>query len=123
MHKFLIYLSVYFCLTCFGLSFSPSSEAGLQFRQWFKSAGYGVSARRLSNNIKMSIVAFELQYSFPFLLFLRYKLFHTSVKNINVCKISIAFTDFCIIAECKHKFKTSLILSSGENTNSNTLVN
>jgi hypothetical protein len=41
MHKFLIYLSIYFCLTCFGLSFSPFSEAGVQFRQWFKSPGYG----------------------------------------------------------------------------------
>jgi hypothetical protein len=30
MHKFLIYLSIYFCLTCFGLSLSPSSEAGVQ---------------------------------------------------------------------------------------------
>jgi hypothetical protein len=39
----LIYLSIYFCLTCFGLAFSPSSEAGVQFRQWFKSAGCGVS--------------------------------------------------------------------------------
>jgi hypothetical protein len=44
MHKFLIYLSVYFCLTCFRLSFSPSLEAGVQLRQWFKSSGYGVSA-------------------------------------------------------------------------------
>jgi hypothetical protein len=25
MHKFLIYLSIYFCLTCFWLSLSPSS--------------------------------------------------------------------------------------------------
>jgi hypothetical protein len=33
MHKFLIYLSIYFCLACFGLSFSPSSEAGVQFRR------------------------------------------------------------------------------------------
>jgi hypothetical protein len=41
----LFYLSIYFCLTCFGLSFSPSSEAGVQLRQWFKSPGYGVSAR------------------------------------------------------------------------------
>jgi hypothetical protein len=49
MHKFLIYLSIYFCLTCFGLSFSPSSEAGVQIRQWFKSAGYGVSARALTS--------------------------------------------------------------------------
>jgi hypothetical protein len=47
MHKFLIYLSIYFCLTCFGLSFSPSSEAGLQIREWFKSPGYGASARAL----------------------------------------------------------------------------
>jgi hypothetical protein len=45
MHKFLIYLSIYFCLTCFGLSFSPSSEAGVQLRQWFKFPGYGVSVR------------------------------------------------------------------------------
>jgi hypothetical protein len=44
MHKFLIYLSIYFCLTCLGLSVSPSSEAGVQIRQWFKSPGYGVSA-------------------------------------------------------------------------------
>jgi hypothetical protein len=50
MHKFLISLSNYFCLTCFGLSFSPSSEAGVQLRHWFKSAGYGVSARALTDN-------------------------------------------------------------------------
>jgi hypothetical protein len=36
MHEFLIYLSIYFCLICFGLSFSSSSEAGVQLRQWFK---------------------------------------------------------------------------------------
>jgi hypothetical protein len=41
----LFYLSIYFCLTCFGFSFSPSSEAGVQLRQWFKSPGYGLSAR------------------------------------------------------------------------------
>jgi hypothetical protein len=29
MHKFLICLSIYFCLTCFGLSISPSVEAGV----------------------------------------------------------------------------------------------
>jgi hypothetical protein len=45
MHKFLIHLSIYFCLTRFGISFSPSSEAGVQLRQWFKPPGYGVSAR------------------------------------------------------------------------------
>jgi E3 ubiquitin-protein ligase DOA10 len=45
MHKYLINLCIYFCLTCFGLSFSPSSEAGVQLRQWFKSDGYAVSAR------------------------------------------------------------------------------
>jgi hypothetical protein len=44
----LIYLSIYFCFTCFGLSFNPSSEAGVQFWQWFKSPGYGVSARTLT---------------------------------------------------------------------------
>jgi hypothetical protein len=48
MQKFLIYLSIYFCRTCFGLSLSPSSEAGGQIRQWFKSPGYGVSARVLT---------------------------------------------------------------------------
>jgi hypothetical protein len=32
MHRFFIYLSKYFCLTCFGLSFSSSSEAGVQLR-------------------------------------------------------------------------------------------
>jgi hypothetical protein len=31
----LMYLSIYFCLTCFGFSFSPSSVAGVQLRQWF----------------------------------------------------------------------------------------
>jgi hypothetical protein len=41
---FLIYFLICFCLTCFGLSLSLSSEAGVQTRQWFKSAGYGVSA-------------------------------------------------------------------------------
>jgi hypothetical protein len=48
MHKFFIYLSIYFCLTCFGLSFSPSSEPGVQFRQWFSSPGYGASALALT---------------------------------------------------------------------------
>jgi hypothetical protein len=43
MHKFFIYLSIYFCLTCFGLSFSPSSGTGVQIRQWLKFAGYGDS--------------------------------------------------------------------------------
>jgi hypothetical protein len=45
MHTFLIYLSIYFWLTYFRLSFSPTSEAGVQLRQWFKSIGYDVSAR------------------------------------------------------------------------------
>jgi hypothetical protein len=47
-HKFLIYLSIYLCLTYSGLSFSLYSEAGVQLRQWFKSAGYGVSAWELT---------------------------------------------------------------------------
>jgi hypothetical protein len=41
-------LFIYFYLACFGLSFSPSSEAGVQFRQWFKSPGYGARARALT---------------------------------------------------------------------------
>jgi hypothetical protein len=48
MGKFLICLSIYFYLTYFGLSFSPSSEAGIQIRQWFKFPGYGFSARALT---------------------------------------------------------------------------
>jgi hypothetical protein len=43
MRKFflnLLHLYIYFCLTCFGLSFTPSSEAGVQLRQWFKFYGY-----------------------------------------------------------------------------------
>jgi hypothetical protein len=47
MYKFLIYLSIYFYLTCFELSFSPYSEAGVQLWQWFRFHGYGVSARAL----------------------------------------------------------------------------
>jgi hypothetical protein len=45
MHKVLIYLAIYFCLTCFGLSFRPSSEAGVQFWQWSNPSDYGFSAR------------------------------------------------------------------------------
>jgi hypothetical protein len=45
MHKLLINLSIYFRLICFGLSFSPSSEAGVHIWQWFR---YGVSARVLT---------------------------------------------------------------------------
>jgi hypothetical protein len=48
MHKFLIYLSVFFCLTCFELSFSSSSELSVQLRQWFKSRWYDVSSRPLT---------------------------------------------------------------------------
>jgi hypothetical protein len=33
--------------TCFGLPFSPSSEADVQFRHWFKSPGYGFIPTRL----------------------------------------------------------------------------
>jgi hypothetical protein len=52
---FLIYSSICFCLICFGISFSPSSEAGVQFRQWFKSAGYGVTwLMRRSNRAFLS---------------------------------------------------------------------
>jgi hypothetical protein len=39
MQKFL-FIYLFTCLKCFGLSFSPSSEAGVQLRQWFKSPGY-----------------------------------------------------------------------------------
>jgi hypothetical protein len=48
MYKFIIYLSIFFCLTCFGISFSPPSEAGVKIRQWFKSPGYGFSAWALT---------------------------------------------------------------------------
>jgi hypothetical protein len=44
MHKFLIYLTIYYCLICFGLTCSPSSEAGVQFWQWFNPPEYGVNA-------------------------------------------------------------------------------
>jgi hypothetical protein len=37
MHKILMYLSICFGITCFGLSFSPSSEAGVLLQQWFNS--------------------------------------------------------------------------------------
>jgi hypothetical protein len=43
MHKYLIHLSIYSALHV-SASFSPSSEAGVQLRQWFKSAGFGVSS-------------------------------------------------------------------------------
>jgi hypothetical protein len=45
MHKFLTNLSVYLFLTCFWLSFSLSSEAGVKLQQWFKSPRYNFSAR------------------------------------------------------------------------------
>jgi hypothetical protein len=71
MHKFLINLSIYFCLTCFGHSFSPSSEAGVHLRQWFKSAGYGVSARALipypaDLYIKLFIIQFHSKVHGPY---------------------------------------------------------
>jgi hypothetical protein len=37
----LIYSSTSFYLTFFGVSFSLSSEADVQLRQWFTSPGYG----------------------------------------------------------------------------------
>jgi hypothetical protein len=40
--------SIYFFLRCFGLSFSPSSEAGVQFWQWFNHPEYVVSAGALT---------------------------------------------------------------------------
>jgi hypothetical protein len=58
MHNFLIYLSIYFCLTCFGLSFSPSAEAGGQLQQWFRSAGYGVSTQQALTSYPVSCAVF-----------------------------------------------------------------
>jgi hypothetical protein len=55
----LFYLSIYFFLTCFRLSFSPSSEAGVQLLQWFKSPRHGVSARARMETYS-SILAREL---------------------------------------------------------------
>jgi hypothetical protein len=61
MHKYLIYLSINFRLTCFGPSFSPTSEAGVQLWQWFRSRGYGVSARVLITlSLLMSYIYMEL---------------------------------------------------------------
>jgi preprotein translocase subunit SecG len=48
LHKFLIYLTICFCLKCLGLSFSQSSVAGVQFCQWFNPPEYAVSARVLT---------------------------------------------------------------------------
>jgi hypothetical protein len=45
MSNFFNLLSIYFCLICFGVPFSPSSKADEQFRQWFKFCGYGASNR------------------------------------------------------------------------------
>jgi hypothetical protein len=39
MHKFLISLSIYFCLTCFGLYFNPSLEAVVQLRRGLSLLG------------------------------------------------------------------------------------
>jgi hypothetical protein len=61
MHKFVIHLSIYFCFACFGLSFSPSSEAGVQFRQWFKSPGYGLSARASPGALRGSLYIVEMK--------------------------------------------------------------
>jgi hypothetical protein len=47
MYKVLIYLSIYFCLTCFGLSLSPSSEAGVQLQRGASLLGM-VSARAMT---------------------------------------------------------------------------
>jgi hypothetical protein len=55
----LFYLSIYFYLTCFGLPFSPSSEAGVQLQQWFKHAGYGVSASGDWNHWRSCTPAYE----------------------------------------------------------------
>jgi hypothetical protein len=53
MHKFLIYLSIYVCLTCFGLSFSPFSDAGVQIVHYV--GHYTISfqnARSLQHKVK-----------------------------------------------------------------------
>jgi hypothetical protein len=40
--------------------FSPFSEAGVQFRQWFKSPGYGVSARALTPYVGHYTISFQI---------------------------------------------------------------
>jgi hypothetical protein len=61
-HEFLIYLSLHFCLTCFGLSFSSSLEAGVQLWQWFKSSGYGVSADNIPRCKVLEVNAVKTKY-------------------------------------------------------------
>jgi hypothetical protein len=52
MHTFLIYVSIYFCLKFFGLSFSPSSGAGVQFSWvWCNGGGLVISHLRCSGNV------------------------------------------------------------------------
>jgi hypothetical protein len=51
----LFYLYIHFCLTCFGLSFISSLEAGVQLRQWFKPPGYGVSAQPETRKAEVNI--------------------------------------------------------------------
>jgi hypothetical protein len=46
-HVFTLFIYL-LLLTCFGIYFRPSSEAGVQFQQCFKSPVYGISTRVLT---------------------------------------------------------------------------
>jgi hypothetical protein len=58
MHTFLIYLTIYIYLTCFGLSFSPSSETGVQLNMfswvWCQRPGADTIPRRLEPLSKLN---------------------------------------------------------------------
>jgi hypothetical protein len=85
MHKFLIYLSIYFCLTCFGLSFNPSSEAGVQLGQWFKSPGYGVSALCIT----LVIIQFHSKMHGPYNIKIKTGNVHINATLWHICAITV----------------------------------
>jgi hypothetical protein len=62
-HNVLINLFIYFCLTCFGLSFSPSSEAGVQFRHWSSLLGMVSAPRRWHHTQQDWTTAEVVQYT------------------------------------------------------------
>jgi hypothetical protein len=71
IHKFLIYLYIYFCLTCFGLSFSTFSEAGYNFGSGSSLLGM-VSAPR---KIHLSVTFTSKLFSGYNLCVVQYQLF------------------------------------------------
>jgi hypothetical protein len=115
MHKFLTHLSIYFCLICFGLSFSPSSEAGVQLRQWFQ-VSWARYQRPGADNIRGRLETFRGIEARPFKCIVNNSYPNRRDKQptkiTSHCTCGYYYYSLCFLSDCL-LFQLCLDLCSG----------